>query len=149
MKHPWTLALLMPVLASALQNPPVPMLHSETRVVQIDVSVKDSHGLPVNDLTKDDFTITDEGKPRAIAIFAADPNGQPANAISSAPQVLPPKLPPGVFSNKVPSSRPPEHVTVILLDGILADFDNIGWARRNIMNLMAKLPGTRRNLCRI
>jgi VWFA-related protein len=143
MRFAWISVLLLPVLALALQDQ-TPTLHSETRVVQIDVAVRDSHGLPVNGLTKDDFTITDAGKPRTIAIFSADPNGQPANAISSPPQALPPKLPPGIFSNRVPAPGPPEHVTVILLDGILASFGDLAQARRSVMDLMTKLPGGER-----
>ncbi|HEU5022741.1 MAG TPA: VWA domain-containing protein [Bryobacteraceae bacterium] len=131
------LLALLPAIASALQEP-VPILRSETRVVQIDVAVRDSRGLPVHGLSKEDFTVTDQGKLREIAIFSDNPNDQ------SDAQPLPPKPPPGVFSNRAPSSGSPEHVTVILLDGILGSFDDFRPAQMNIMNLMAKIPGTER-----
>ena len=141
-KSQWVLVLLVPSLASALQDQ-VPTLRSETRVVQIDVAVRDAHGLPVDGLVKEDFTVKDEGKPRAIAIFGADPGSQRLQSADSVPPVRPPP-PPGVFSNSAPLSGSSEHVTVILLDGILAHFDEFAQARRNVIDLMAKLPGTER-----
>ena len=48
----------------------LPTLHAETRVVQIDVVVVDSHGKPVAGLTKQDFAVTDERKARSIDIFS-------------------------------------------------------------------------------
>jgi hypothetical protein len=58
--------LLFPApLPAAGQDPPATS-GTETRAVQIDVAVRDSHGPPVHGLTKDDFTILDDGKPRVI-----------------------------------------------------------------------------------
>jgi len=48
---------------------PVATLHAETRVVQVEVSVRDSHGRPVTGLSRQDFTLGDEGKSRGMDIF--------------------------------------------------------------------------------
>jgi hypothetical protein len=62
--------LSRPALLSAFagsqfsQTPQTPILHADTRVVQIEVAVKDSHGHPVRGLSTKDFVLTDQVKPR-------------------------------------------------------------------------------------
>src|SRR5437762_7336658 len=91
------------------QTPPT--IRTETRVVQIDVDVRDSRGKPVAGLTKDDFTVTDAGKRRAIQIFGVDAGeGKPGPL--ARPQTA--ALPPNVFSNRSPAPRSSIHSTVIL-----------------------------------
>jgi hypothetical protein len=82
---------LIPLLAA--QQPPEPAIfHSETRLVEVEVVVRDQRvgppgvhaslayvldsgppfGLPgaqLENLTKEDFTILDQGKPQSIAVF--------------------------------------------------------------------------------
>ncbi len=65
--------------------PPVPTLHAEARVVQIDVVVTDSQNKPVVDLTKRDFSITDNGKSRAIDIFSVNQRRGAIRAKSASP----------------------------------------------------------------
>ena len=84
----------LPLLASAGQDT-VPTIRTETRAVQIDVAVRDSHGAPVRGLTKDDFTLLDNGKPRAIAFFNAEAGGPapdvaPSAAVLAASFIAPP-----------------------------------------------------------
>ena len=38
-------------------------------VVEVTVTVTDEHGRPVSNLTREDFTILDEGRPQAISVF--------------------------------------------------------------------------------
>jgi len=65
-------AVVLSMAASALADPPVPTMHADTRVVEIDVMVRDSHGKLVEDLRQSDFTITDNGTPRPFTIFSAN-----------------------------------------------------------------------------
>jgi hypothetical protein len=60
------------VLGCAAQTAPQPglILRSETRVVQVDVIVTNSHGEIVGNLTKEEFRVTDEGKPGTIQLSA-------------------------------------------------------------------------------
>lgn len=51
------------------QEPPVPTLHANTRLVVLDVVVTDKQGLPVRNLTKSDFTVLEDGKEQTIASF--------------------------------------------------------------------------------
>jgi VWFA-related protein len=105
--------------------PPATTLHAEARVVQIDVVVTDSHGKPITDLTKMDFTISDNGKPRGIDIFSinrSETDPGPSAPAAPALQATPGQhLPPNTFSNRnvVPPNLP-GHSTVIVLDQVNA-----------------------------
>ncbi len=113
-----------------------PLIRSETRVVQIDVVVKDSQGRVVDDLRKEDFTIKDEGKPRVIQIFSL-------NRGEAAPEVPPAArpLPPNVFTNRgatAPSAA--THASAILFDGVNDYFDNYARSRAQVIGMVGRLP---------
>ena len=96
---------------------------------------KDSRGGVVEDLTRQDFTIKDEGKPRAIQIFSIN-RGEPEAVI--APPL--PQLPPHTFSNQVAIPGAASiHATVILLDTINDYFDNYARSRDQVVRLIRGL----------
>jgi VWFA-related protein len=74
-------------------TPQSPEIRVATRLVQVNVLVHDKNG-PVADLTKDDFTLLDQGKPQNISVFsmessvAGPQNAQPLpqNTFSDLPQ---------------------------------------------------------------
>jgi VWFA-related protein len=80
------------VSASAFQTPdPQPAtFHAGTRLVEVEVVVRGRNG-PVTGLTKDDFTLLDQGKPKRIDVFRV---GQAATAAPAVP------LAPGAVSNR-------------------------------------------------
>ncbi len=90
-----------------------PLVRIETRMVEVDVVVRDSHG-PVANLTKDDFTIFDEGRQQKIAVFSV----RTGNAIP--PGVLPAQ--PGTVSNRANAGS----TTVFLFDS-LNTLDQTRW----------------------
>ena len=49
------------------QQPPPPAIVSRTPIVIVPVTVKDSHGQLVGDLTRDDFRILEDGVEQKIA----------------------------------------------------------------------------------
>jgi VWFA-related protein len=68
---------------SAAQQPAQPSVNSQdpattlkvnVNVVQLFFNVKDKHGALIPNLTKDDFTIAEDGKPQTIKYFAAESN---------------------------------------------------------------------------
>jgi VWFA-related protein len=59
----------LPFLIVAQDQSPA-KIRTDTNAVQVDVSVRDGKGAPVPNLTRDDFKISDEGKPRPIQIFS-------------------------------------------------------------------------------
>src|SRR5262249_43037994 len=59
-------------------------IRSEVRIVEVDVTVRDARGKPVEGLEAKDFTIIDNGKPRPFTIFNS--NGGAPDARSSIGQ---------------------------------------------------------------
>jgi VWFA-related protein len=53
--------------------PSARVLRSRTELVPVPVSVKNSHGDLVGDLTKDDFRVFEDGKEQNIILFSTDP----------------------------------------------------------------------------
>ena len=141
-----TVALLLPSFGKAqTADSPLPVLHAETRVVQIDVVVVDAQGKPVAGLKKQDFAVKDEGKPRTIDIFTVNRAGEPAPGLGLKTNVAVPSLPPHVFSNLNPG--PPDvsaHSTVLVLDQINAYIEDAAYARGQVLSLMKKVPADER-----
>jgi len=52
------------------QEAPDFVIHSDVRLVLLDVSVKDRRGGLVADLTRDNFTVLENGEPQRITVFA-------------------------------------------------------------------------------
>ena len=132
---------LVTVPGCAGQSAPQPtglVLRSETRVVQIDVVVTDSHGQSVRGLAKEDFSVTDEGKPRVIQLFSAS-----GTARQSGPPGVGPNAP-GVFSNRKAPPSELDHSTIILLDGANGWFDNFAWARQGVIGMLDRIPADER-----
>ncbi len=50
-------------------EPPVQTLHVETRLVNVALNVVDAQGAPVGGLERNDFEISEDGKPQKIAVF--------------------------------------------------------------------------------
>ncbi|HTA69276.1 MAG TPA: VWA domain-containing protein [Bryobacteraceae bacterium] len=99
-------ALVAIALGLAFQ---APTFRSSARLVQVNVIVRDKNG-PVANLTKEDFGLTDRGKPRTISIFSVATARPTAN-------VSP--LPPNTFSNRSQNSgSSPGNVTIVLLDAL-------------------------------
>ncbi|HVA18052.1 MAG TPA: VWA domain-containing protein, partial [Candidatus Dormibacteraeota bacterium] len=55
--------VLVPLVVASQDSPQIPRIHVATRLVEVGVIVRDKNG-PVADLTKDDFTVLDRGKPQ-------------------------------------------------------------------------------------
>jgi VWFA-related protein len=61
--------------SAAAANPadqPVTTMSVQVKVVNVLASVRDKHGKIVNGLTKDDFTLTEDGRPQSIKYFARE-----------------------------------------------------------------------------
>ncbi len=137
--------IVMAIACAAFADPQSsdqpPTIHAETRVVQIEVVVTDSHGKPIADLRKEDFAIFDNNKPRPIDIFTFNFGARSPEASPGISTTTPSKpLPPHVFSNRNPGPPDlPDHSTVILLDEANAWFENTVWARQGVTGLLDKV----------
>ncbi|MGH9414155.1 MAG: VWA domain-containing protein, partial [Terriglobales bacterium] len=101
---------LVPALAA--QASAIPVFHAASRLVLVNVIVR---GKPAaaSGLAKSDFTITDQGKPRAISVFSLLAAGAAPAAAATRP------LPANTFSN-LPryGATPPRSITILLLDNL-------------------------------
>jgi VWFA-related protein len=105
-------------------------LHVAVRRVVVDVVVTDSHGKPVKGLTKDNFQVSENGKPEQMRSFEMH--------VSEPPPPLPKlDLPPNTFSNlsTAPQSGP---VTVILYDLLNTPPDAQPFARAQLLEFLKK-----------
>jgi VWFA-related protein len=73
------------------QRPRPPVIRTGITIVPIDVRAVDSRGKPVTDLTQDDFTILEDGRPQPIRHFSAhaftpDPAGARAGLTFRRPE---------------------------------------------------------------
>jgi VWFA-related protein len=104
------LLFLTAAIAAAQQSP---TFRVGTKLVQVDVVVRDKHG-PATGLTKQDFTVLDNGKPQEIAVFSVKSSFvKSTGTLAPAPIALPP----GVVSNRLEfEGDAPGTATVVLLD---------------------------------
>ena len=89
------------------QTPPI--FRGGVDLIQVDVVVLDAEGRPVHGLTKNDFTLIDRGKPRAVATLAEQSNNHPPEPL------LPAGLPLDVANNQTAAS---DRLVVIVLDDL-------------------------------
>ncbi len=78
--------------------PAAPALTTSTRLVLVDVVVKDHNGHPVRNLSRDAFHLSEDRAPQNLRSFE-EVNSSPA-ATSVGPNL--PKLPPGIYSDLQP-----------------------------------------------
>jgi VWFA-related protein len=132
-------ALLLALTPGAAQTPTssqtdqqIPVFRSATHLVQVNILVHDSHGRPVDDLKKEDFSITEQGKPQQISFFTM------TSADRSAPPATP--LPPHIFSNVLAQNREvPTSVTVVLLDLLNTSWTDQLYARKGLLKFFQQI----------
>lgn len=107
-----------------------------TRLVQVSVIAQDKDGNPVSGLTKDDFRIYDRRKEQTIASFAKFSSARLVNAGANAPASAS-----NVFSNElIGVAAVPAPVTVILLDALNTDPDDMVPARQQTVKFISQVP---------
>ncbi len=122
--------------ASATPSPStqaVPVFHAETRLVVVDVVVTDKHGQPVTDLKKEDFAVTEDGKPQQVKFFEPHiPETQP----KALPKI---DLPPNQYTN-FPLQKPSSSVNVVLFDTLNTPVADQMYARWQMIKFIKALP---------
>ena len=128
-------ASLFAIAVSAQTPSDEPLVRVNTRLVEVDVVVRGKAG-PITGLKKEDFTITDKGKPQTVAAFhVLSPENRPPAA----------NLPKGVVSNRlVTRDEDPPPVTVLLIDRMNTDAGDQAEVRRQLLHyLQTAEPGER------
>jgi VWFA-related protein len=119
---------LIPILASTQWTGENPVIRTSTRLVQVNVVVHDKNG-PVSDLSKNDFVLSDRGKPQIISVFSVE---------STRKSDLGDKrLPKNTFSNRQ-SDHPnaTANVTVVLLDRLNTRFEDQARANQQFIKFL-------------
>ena len=111
----WPVVVLLAVASVQAQNSSsqtnsvqVPTIKTEARIVLVDVVVTQGKGEPVVGLRKDDFQVSEDGRPQTISFFEEHTGG----TVSSI--ALPP-TPPDVYTN-YPTIKTTDSINVLLLD---------------------------------
>jgi len=121
-------ALVVASLAAFQTQQPPPVFRGGTELVHLDVSVVDRSRQPVRELTKDDFTLFEDGKPQTLEAFAAvDLPDVPLPATKWMREVTP-----DVTTNEIAYQR---LVIIVLGEGATADL----WAVRALKESAAKI----------
>jgi hypothetical protein len=110
-------------------------IKSEVQLVLIDVVVTSGNGRPVGGLPKDNFQITEDGQPQAIAAFEEHKD------VPAARIPLPP-MPPNVFTN-YPTSKKTDSVNVFLLDALNTQNFDQAFVRGQMTIIFTKLQPRR------
>jgi VWFA-related protein len=125
---------------TAQTAPPPAVLKSTSRLVSLEVVVRDRNGRPVAGLTAKDFEVSEQlppkkdRRPQSIAIFQAE---DWATLRAASPNPSP--LPPGVYSNlgNRKTQVPP---TVLLFDGINTDVESQMQVHHQMVRILAAIP---------
>lgn len=109
-----------------------PVFRATTRLVEVSVVATTEKGQIVQDLTKEDFVVLEDGKPQQLSHFFTEAMLRAAAA--------PPKLPKGIFTNR-PELLPHAPRTV---NAIVIDYLNTPWAaqtatREQLMQVLRTL----------
>jgi len=88
----------------------VPTIKTEANVVLVDVVVTQGKGEPVVGLHREDFQVSEDGRPQAISFFEEHTGG------TVSPIALP-RMPPDVFTN-YPTIKTTDSINVLLLDSL-------------------------------
>ena len=130
-----SLACAVPVMGQADDS--ATTLRVNSRAVLVDVIVSDSSGKPVTGLSRDAFSVTEQGKPQTISFFEENGNTPPARPVAM------PTMPPDVFTNFSPFPQPPA-VNVLLLDSLNTHMENQSYVHKQALQfLKSAKPGTR------
>ena len=98
--------------------PAAPQITVSTHLVQVSVIVRDGKGNPAAGLSKDDFVVRDQGRPRSLSVFEVESDGAaPKATLVSAPNT---------FSNRTSNdagtvegaASGTGNITIILLDAL-------------------------------
>jgi VWFA-related protein len=115
------------------QESSIPLFRSRVHRVILDVVVTDSNEKPVRGLTRDDFTVAEDGKTQRVLSFDV----HDFDAVAETPKV--PELPANTFMN-VPPAPERGPLYVILYDMVNMKVDDQGPARVQLLKFIADKP---------
>jgi VWFA-related protein len=118
----------------------IPPIRVNAREVFLDINVTDAKGNPVHGLTRDDFTILEDGKPMLPRGFREHRSDRES---AESPAPAKPSLPPNTFTNAgAPETVRP--LNVLLIDSLDTPLANQSIVQKRLAEFVGNLPaGTR------
>jgi VWFA-related protein len=114
----------------------VPTVKTKARLVLVDVVVTNNKGEPVPGLKKEDFEVSEDGKPQTVSTFE-EHHGVPMT------QIALPKLPPHVYTN-FPLTQSADSVNILLLDALNTPARDQTYVHSQMLKYLKTIPpGTR------
>lgn len=113
---------------------PVDVLKVKSRLVVVDVVVRDKKGAVVTDLKKENFKVTENGQEQPISVFSFQRPGE-----DQAPPPQNAGLPPNVFKNRA-KFQPNRALNVMLIDALNCTLLNQAYVRSEMVKFLEKLP---------
>ena len=110
------------------------VLKTITRLVVVDVVATDKNG-PVRGLSRENFTILEDGKPQQIRVF----NFQEPRAEAAPVAAQPAKLPENLYTN-IPTYHVDSSLNVVLLDGLNTTSPHQAYVRDEMIKYLEKMP---------
>ncbi|MFZ3213905.1 MAG: VWA domain-containing protein [Terriglobales bacterium] len=132
-----TVVFLFRIVALAQDTkPPEPAstLTARTELVLVPTLVREKSGAAITGLTKDDFTLQENGAEQKIAAFE--------EIKTSAVRQQRQALPAGEFSNYLVNAPVPRRVTIIVMDSINTQFSDRSYAREHILKFLGEIAGS-------
>ena len=124
--------LLCPALAVGQAAPPSATFQITSRIVYVDVVVRDRSGQIVRGLTEKDFRVLEDGKDQKIDYFH-DHTHDPAPAAAAGAHQ-------GEFSNVAPGGEASNSVNIVLFDFFNTAPQDYLYARKQMILFLEKLP---------
>ncbi len=116
----------------------VPVFKTTTREVVVDVVVTKGNGDAVPGLSKQDFEVSEDGKPQTVDFFQEHSG--------NAPPGTPPEMPvmPAGMRTNVPPAPLSDAVNVLLIDTLNTGLQDQAFVRKSVLEFLGKMqPGTR------
>lgn len=128
------LVLLCTYASTIAQDSSTTTIKVNTRLVLLDVTVTDKKGNPVNDLTREDFTIFEDKVPQKIRSFEL-PSQHKMPLAAGGEEVV-------VHSSADLSKIGPAPVTILVLDELNTSFEDMAYSRYCMEKYLDAQPAT-------
>ncbi len=126
------LILSLGMIVAVVLAQEMPVIRTSTRLVQVDVVVRDSKG-SVGGLSVNDFRLFDNGKPQKISVFSVVGSKKPSAPNSADP-------PSGFPGTSEYRSNQPISATIFFINNLAIEFSNQIQSRQSIAEIVKSLP---------
>lgn len=139
----WCKVLLLVLCSSVAASPQsqtspsnstgsVPTLRTRAQLVVVDVVVTNNKGEPVAGLKKEDFEVSEDGKPQSVSVFEEHRGAPPT-------QIKLPPMPQGVYTN-FPVTQAADAVNIILMDALNTPSSDQSYVHSQMLKYLQTIP---------